>query len=472
MNIAGRKDEFSLIKRLLEKDASSFLAVYGRRRIGKTYLIRQACAKHMVFECSGWHERSFSQQLENFHSSLSEAGNIISPAPQTWLKAFTQLTIYIQALKGKKKKVIFIDEIAWFDTPRSGFLAALDNFWNQFCSKRNDILLVICGSAASWILNKISKNRGGLHNRITHYIQLQSFTLGETTEYLEMQGIKLLPKDIALLYMCTGGVPFYLKDLARGKSVPQLLNDLFFTGQASLKKEFSNLYASLFKNYHLHEKVVEMLAAKNKGLLRSEIIEATGFGSGGGLSLILQELVDCGFVKQMADFRKPKADSIYRLVDEYSIFYYKFLAAKRSPDNWQQLTGKQNFKIWAGYAFENLCLKHVFQIKKSLGIHGIISRDYAWSIKGTEEQNGAQIDLIIDRDDNCINLMEMKFYESPIAITKQYGEQLREKAVVFRTATKTRKNVFITLISVYGTVKNQYYLNAVTNELLIDDLFT
>jgi len=471
MKIAGRKKELALLAELSDAKNSSFLAIYGRRRVGKTYLIRQAYAKQIVFECSGWHEQSFEQQLENFAASLPNVAAIETARPKTWLQAFAELKKYIQTLRGKKKKVIFLDEIAWFDTPRSGFLAALDQFWNQFCSKRTDIVLVICGSAASWILNKISKNRGGLHNRITHYIQLQPFTLSETHEYLQMHGVRLTSKDVALLYMCIGGVPFYLKDLRKGRSVAQLLNDLFFDEHASLKLEFSNLYTSLFKNSHLHEKVVSALAKKNKGLLRSEIIDATGLPSGGWLSLVLHELVACGFIQQMTDFRKEKEDSIYRLVDEYTLFYYKFLARGRRPANWMQATSRQSFKIWSGYAFENLCIKHIFQVKKALGISGIISRDYAWALKGNDSQSGAQIDLVIDRDDNCVNLLEIKFYDAPFLVTKQYTEQLRQKAEVFRKSTGTRKNIFITLLSLYGGVKNEYFLNSFTNEVLVDELF-
>ncbi|MFN8347947.1 MAG: ATP-binding protein [Spirosomataceae bacterium] len=455
----------SILQELLQKDNSEFVAVYGRRRIGKTYLVRQVYEKHIVFECSGLHQREFSQQLENFWLTLTEADKKPKPMPKTWLQAFAQLKTYVSEL-GEGKKVIFLDEIPWFETPRSGFLAALDNFWNQFCTKRNDVILVICGSAASWIINKVVNDRGGLHNRITKHIQLMPFTLAETREFLAMQRINLTLKDIAQLYMCVGGIPFYLKDLKAGQSVPQLLDELFFVPQATLKNEFSNLYASLFKNSQGHETIVKALAAKNKGLTRNEIVEATGIKSGGGLSVLLEELIQCGFVKQLFPIKKAKEDALFRLVDEYTLFYFKFLQNNKANNSWLHLSNKQTYKVWSGFAFENLCFKHTFRIKKALGIHGIISNEYSWTLKGE-----AQIDLLIDRDDNCINLLEIKYYDGPYEITKGYAAQLQEKAAVFKQNTRTKKNLFVTLVTVFGARKNEYYLSNITNEIVIEDLF-
>lgn len=472
MKIAGRVPEIQHLTKLIEKDSSSFLAVYGRRRIGKTYLIRQVYQKQLVFECSGLHESDFAQQLENFGLTLAQTTQMKQPSlPKTWLQAFSLLTDYLKSLPAADKKVIFLDEIAWFETPRSGFLAALDNFWNQFCSKRDDIILVICGSAASWIIDKVINNRGGLHNRITDHIQLMPFTLKETKEFLEMNRVQLTLKDIAQLYMCVGGVPYYLKDVQAGRSVPQLLDDLFFTAQASLKNEFRNLYAALFKNSDLHVKVVKALASKNKGLTRKEIIEESGIASGGTLSVLLEELIACGFIKVIFPISNTKDNALYRLVDEYSIFYFKFLENNRTTTSWLQLTNKAGFKIWSGYAFENLCFKHVYQIKKALEISGIISNEYSWVQRGDKNEKGTQIDFIIDRDDNCMNLLELKYYDSTFEVTKAYAEQLREKASIFKAKTKTKKNIFITLLTLFGAKKNEYYLSTITNELTVETLF-
>ncbi|MCY7360386.1 MAG: hypothetical protein LH609_23595 [Rudanella sp.] len=314
--------------------------------------------------------------------------------PSTWLQAFYNLKTYIDALDKSVKKVVFLDEISWFDTPRAGFLAALDNFWNQYASKRNDVVLVICGSAASWIINKVVNDRGGLHNCITKHLRLLPFTLRETKAYLTLNNVTLTHKDITLLYICVGGVPFYLNDVRAGNSVPQLLDILFWGKRATLRNEFPNLYASLFKNHELHEQVVGALATKNKGLTRNEIITATGLRSGGGLSLVLQELIECGFVQQIYPINKNKEDSLFRLIDEFTNFYFRFLAGNKAGNSWLQWSNKPVFKIWAGYAFENLVFSHIDELKKALGISGVITHEYSWVKKGNDLEKGTQIDFI------------------------------------------------------------------------------
>jgi len=474
MKIAGRKDEVALLQGLLGKDQPEFIAVYGRRRIGKTYLVRQVFAEQIVFECSGLHQKSFAQQIENFWLTLVESSPALKSerAPKTWLQAFSLLKTYLSGLPTQGKKVIFLDEISWFETPRAGFLAALDNFWNQFCTKRKDVILVICGSAASWIIQKVINDRGGLHNRITRHVQLMPFTLLETKDFLEMNGVRWSLKDIARLYMSVGGVPFYLADIVPGKSVPQVLDDLFFAPQARLKNEFQNLYAALFKNNSLHERVVLALAAKTTGMRRNEIVAATGISSGGGLSSTLEELIACGFVRQVFPINKNREDALYRLVDEYTLFYHRFLHHLKSNSSWQQMANKPTYFAWTGYAFETLCLKHTLQIKKALGISGIVTNEYSWFLKGRPDSPGAQIDFLIDRSDNCINLFELKFHETEFEMTRAYAAQISERVQVFKQHTRTRKNVFVTVLTAAGARKNEHYLSVVTNELLLEDLFT
>ena len=474
MKIAGRKKEIALLESLLEKRDSSFLAVYGRRRIGKTYLIREVYETDIIFECSGVLEENMTFQLESFWTQLNERQpeKLPIPPPKTWLQAFFQLKMYLNTLDTDKKKVIFLDEIPWFETPRSGFLSALDNFWNMYCTKRRDIVLVICGSAASWIIDRVINSRGGLHNRLTHRILLKPFTLGETKDFFELNHIQLELKDIAEIYMCVGGIPFYLKDIEAGQSVPQILDQLFLGEQAKLKDEFQNLYAALFKNNAFHEKVVTALASKSKGLTRNEIIQTSGIQSGGDLTIVLEELVQCGFVRQIFPILKTKEDALYRLIDEYSLFYFKFLTDGKIQSSWTKVAESPVYTIWSGYAFENLCFKHTEQIKKAMGINGIITNEYSYVLKGTAEQEGTQIDLIIDRADNCMNLLEVKFYNDEFEVTSSYAQQLRRKKSIFKSKTRTKKNVFITILTVYGAKKNSHYLGIVTNQLLIDDLFT
>ncbi|TAH02013.1 MAG: ATP-binding protein [Sphingobacteriales bacterium] len=472
MKVAGRGVEIKKMRNLQENRQSEFLAVYGRRPICKTYLIREVYKQNIIFECSGLHQKDTKQQLENFWLTLIETKTSPKPElPKTWLQAFSLLKAHLSQLNKPQKKVIFLDEIAWFETPRSGFLAALDNFWNQFCSKRDDIVLVICGSAASWIIDKVINNRGGLHNRVTSHIRLLPFTLNETKDFLKMLKVSLTLKDIATLYMAIGGVPYYLKDVKAGQSIAQILDELFFKPQANLKNEFKNLYASLFKNSDLHVAIVKALATKNKGLTRNQLLTATELASGGGFSILLNELVACGFVKIIYPINKTKEDLLYRLIDEFSIFYYKFLINSKANNSWLHVYNTQAYKIWTGYAFENMCFKHILQIKKALGISGIISNEYSWLQKGTQSDSGTQIDFIIDRNDNCINVLELKFYDTIFELTKNYSQQLGEKVQIFKEKNKVKKNVFITLLTANGVKKNQYYLSTITNQLIIDDLF-
>ncbi len=474
MEIAGRKEEVEILESLLDKNESSFVALYGRRRVGKTFLIRQVYANSIIFECSGVHGDTMQQQLENFWRTLNETKPKAKPSlpPKTWIEAFFRLRAILDKQKTGKKKVIFLDEISWFETPRSGFLAALDIFWNQYCTKRTDIILVICGSAASWIIEKVINNKGGLHNRITNSILLMPLTLGETKDFFGLKNIKLSLKDIAQIYMCLGGVPYYLKDIKPGESVAQIVNQLFYKKQAILKNEFENLYAAIFSNNTFHEKVVKALSTKNKGLTRNEIIKIAKVKGGGGLTIVLQELIQCGFVMPIYPINKTKEDCLFRLIDEYSLFFFKFLKTNNNQTNWSQITTSAAFKIWSGYAFENLCFKHSTQIKKALGISGVASNEYSYLLKRKGKDKGFQIDMIIDRADNCVNVLEAKFYNTEFEVTQAYARELLHKATIFTEKTNLNKNVFITMLSVFGVKKNEHYLSAVTNQLLIDDLFT
>jgi uncharacterized protein len=465
--IAGREDEVEILQRQLLLPESSFVAMYGRRRIGKTFLIYQVYQKHLAFECGGLHEKSTVQQLENFNLQLNAffRANRKQPPPATWLQAFDRLRQYLDWLPQRNRKVIFLDEISWFDVPKSGFKAALGNFWNQYASRRKDVVLVICGSAASWIINKVVNDRGGLHNRITCKIELQPFTLRETAAFLKLKKVALTQPDIIRLYMAAGGVPFYLTHAVNGESPDQVIQKLFFSKNPILKNEFNNLYAALFKNSGDHIAIVKALAQKNKGLTRSEIIKYTKLRSGGGLTQTLQELSACGFITEIRPINKTKEDVLYRLLDEYTIFYFRFIEYQRGYTNWAASARTAAYKTWCGYAFENICIRHTAGIKNALGIAGIVSSEYSWQQKGANGKPGAQADLVIDRDDNCINMCEAKFYATAFETTAQYARQLMYKKAAFTAAAKTRKNVFITLITLSGAVPNKHYNSVVTSQL-------
>lgn len=466
--VVGRFGEVKMMNRLLNSSRSELLAVYGRRRVGKTFLIREVYRKNMVFELTGLFQGRIKEQLQNFHTQLNHSNNSKnSSVPKNWLEAFQMLGEYLDKLKSKKKKVIFIDEFPWIDGERSGFLRAFEHFWNIYCTKRNDLLVVVCGSAASFMVNKIIKNRGGLHNRLSQIIQLLPFNLHEVKLFLERRKIKLNNYDILQLYMVVGGVPHYLNMFNRGESIMQNIDRLCFEKNGMLAHEFSEVFQSLFVNSDVHELIVRVLAKSKKGLLRSQLLEDCKMESSGVFSKALVELSESGFVNQYSPFGKKTKGTLYRLSDEYSLFFLKFIEPNlgQGAGTWAKIFPKQSYKTWSGFVFESVCLKHVEQIKKELGVAKIYSIHSSWN------NTKAQIDLVIDRDDGIINLCEMKFYNGPYTINKAAYEKLKNKVFQFKQDTKTRKNVFITMITTNGLHENANSLELISNNLSMDCLF-
>jgi uncharacterized protein len=475
MNITGRNTEQKILADRLVTREAELIAIYGRRRVGKTYLVRTFCQKNIVFEFTGIHEASMKTQLENFSQALQQAVKSPVPAaiPNNWLQAFSMLDNYIVTLPADKPAVIFFDEFPWIDTHKSGFLQAFDHWWNAYASKYPHLKVIICGSAASWMIGKIINNRGGLHNRVTQTIRLLPFTLGETQEYLQHRGIVLDQYSQLQLYMAMGGIPYYLRNINPGESAAQIIDRLCFAKDGPLKNEFSNLYQSLFTNAQNHERIIRALANKGKGLTRNEIIEECGFSSGGTTSRILQELEESGFITPYIPFQKNANESRYKLSDEYSLFYLKFIEhAKDSTDGaWLRQYGTPAYTIWSGFAFESVCQKHVLQVRRKLGIEGVLTYSSVWRHAPGKGATGAQIDLLLDRQDRSINLCEMKFSSGEFVIDKKYAAELDSKISVFRTETGTRKTIFPIMITTYGTKKNEYYLGRIQAEVLMEDLF-
>jgi len=474
INLIGRKAECTTLQEALLSNEAEMISVIGRRRVGKTFLVTSTYKKEIVFEITGIQNAARQLQLRNFRDVLTEysQSNLSLEIPTDWLEAFQQLKQYLKPLLGSEKKVLFFDELPWLDTHKSGFLQAFGYFWNSWASRQN-LVVVICGSAASWMIQKIVRDKGGLHNRITKRIHLKPFTLAETETYLKSRHIHFDRYQLLHLYMAMGGIPHYLKELKGGKSAAQNIDTICFSETGLLKNEFSNLFAALFKNADKHIAVIRSLAKKQLGLSRKEIIQNTKFTSGAGLSKILEELTQSGFISTYFPFGAKKNTNIYRLTDEYSLFYLQFMENKRNEmsGTWKHLSQTQAYKSWSGYAFESICLKHLPQIKKVLNIGGIYSLASTFYKKGTKSDKGVQIDLVLDRNDHVINLFEIKFYKEPMHLSKSYAMALREKMTIFRRATKTRKQLFWTLISTFGLKHNEHSLGLVNTVLEMDDLF-
>jgi len=470
----GRKEERRILEDALNSRESEMVAVVGRRRVGKTYLIESVFQKEIIFQITGLQNATKVDQLDNFTIRLTELSNPILPIerPKSWLRAFAMLATYLEGQLDETKKVVFLDELPWLSTHKSGFLTGLSYFWNSWAVKKN-IVLVVCGSAASWMIQKVINNRGGLYNRVTKRIFLAPFTLAETETYFQAKGFDFTRYQITQLYLALGGIPHHLKEVQNGKTAVQNINQICFAQNGLLRTEFSRLYPALFANADNHIAIIRALAAKQKGLTRNELIKQTKLANGSSLTRTLQELEYSGFIAAYRPFNKKKQNQLYRLTDEYSLFYLKFIEGKTHEGKaiWNHLSQTPAYKSWSGYAFESLCLKHIPQIKKALDIAGIYSLSASFYHKGTDDLPGTQIDLLIDRNDGATNLFEIKFYADPYTVTKAYADTLRQKRAIFKAVTKTKKQIFYVLIAAQGVVSNAHSLSIFTNNLTLDDLF-
>ena len=470
----GRIGEREILEKALFSPKAEMISVIGRRRVGKTFLIQSVYGDKIDFEITGIQYATRTQQLRNFNIQLSKYfknSNLLSE-PRDWIEAFHFLSQLLEQKKKRGKMVVFLDELPWMATHRSSFLKGLSFFWNSWAVKQN-IVVVICGSAASWMIKKVVHHKGGLHNRITRRITLKPFTLSETEQFLKAKNINFERYQILHLYMAMGGVPQYLDEIEGGKSAAQNINRICFNENGLLQDEFSKLYSSLFEDSEIHTKIIRALAQKRKGLTRDEIIKTAGVSNGGGLTKVLDELEHSGFISMYYPFGKKKKESLFRLTDEYSLFYIRFIEPNRGEgkNTWQQLSLTPTYTAWAGYAFESICLKHLPQIKKALGIATIYSTSSAFFKKGNDDEPGLQIDLLIDRNDHVINLCEMKFYIGELNITKSMAMEFRNKITNFKSLSKTKKQVFLTLITTFGIQENKHSLGLVDETLTIENLF-
>lgn len=470
--IIGRIKEQSELMETYRATESKFVVVYGRRRVGKTFLVRQTFKNMFTFAHSGQANAQLSEQLFGWCASLKDSGMKIDKIPKSWLEAFELLKDLIRQSKATKK-VIFIDELPWLDTPRSRFVNALEFFWNGWASGRDDVLLVVCGSATSWIINKIFKNHGGLHNRVTNQIYLKPFSLWECEQYIHSMGLTFTRYDILEGYMVMGGIPYYWSMLKQGESMAQNIDRLFFHEKGKLRYEFNELYHSLFRNPDKYITIVKTLGHHSSGLSRDGLISKTKIENGGNLTRVLEDLEHCGFIQYNSTGFKQKNGGLYKLVDNFSLFYLKFMSENKTNDEmfWTHNYNGSIRLAWVGLAFERVCYQHVRQIKDALKIGGVLSCVYPLRITDKSGLGkGAQIDMVIDRADNTVNLCEMKFSNKEFLIDKDYSTSLQNKIDKFQELTQYKKTVMLTMITTHG-ISHSGYWNMVQNEVTMDDLF-
>jgi AAA+ ATPase superfamily predicted ATPase len=467
--MVGRNYEINRLLNSLKSNASELIAVYGRRRVGKTFLIRNIYKEHIKFEVSGLYQGEKEKQLDIFFDELNKVSLrfLEEDRPQSWKDAFELLKKYINGLRGKEKKVIFIDEMPWLDTHKSDFRMYFGHFWNTYCEKRNDLIVVICGSAASYMVQNVVSNQGSLHARLTYKLHIKPFTLYETKAFLGSKNIHWGHYHILHLYIAIGGIPHYLNKIQKGESVAQTIQRLCFDANGDLVNEFEEIFESLFTHSSSHISMVRALAQTNKGLTREELIIQSNLHSGGAFTKALEELIASGFVSKYAALNKKSKNTLFRLSDEYSRFYLKYIEPNKNQgaNFWKTLFQSQSYLSWAGFNFETICLKHINQIKKALKIEGIHSVNSSWTSKET------QIDLVIKRNDRWINLCEMKFHSSEYTIEKNELENLRNKIALFKNETRTKDVVVLTMITTFGITQNANFHEIVENNFTMDVLF-
>lgn len=483
--IIGRKVEQKTLLNAFQSKNAEFIVIYGRRRIGKTYLIEQffSSQKAIFFRATGIQGGKLKGQLKEFAKGI---GNVFYKGatiatPDSWMDAFEELTKGVDNVEDNEKVVLFLDELPWMATKRSGLLSALDYYWNHYWSKNSRLKLVVCGSSAFWIIKNIIYNKAGLHNRTTKEILLKAFTLAECKEYLHYLGVKLNENQILQLYAVMGGIPHYLKQVEPGLSAAENINNLCFRETGILFSEFNKLFKSLFKNAKNYIELIKIIANSHEGISRIEIEKKSKTtAKGGTLSERLKDLELAGFIKSFLPFKHKNKGMYYRVIDEYSYFYLKWIEPEKQTlldfDSLNQYftekVGTPEYYNWLGYAFESICYKHIAQIRIALNITAG-TRSGTWRYVPSKEssEKGMQIDLLFDRKDNAVTIGEMKCTEKPFIIDKQYYQCLQNKINMYKLETKTNKQIFVALISAAGVKENIYSEEIVDKVVILSDLF-
>ncbi len=472
--LVGRQQEQTVLQKAWQSNEPEMVAVTGRRRVGKTFLVRTAYAGKIDFEITGIQNGGTREQLQHFANRLNHHARPILPfrPPHNWQEAFEMLIVYLEKQVKTEKAVVFLDEFPWLAGKKSEFLRAFGLFWNSWASQ-NNIVVVICGSAASWMIANVVRDKGGLHNRITRRVHLQPFNLYETEQYLKSRAVHLDRYHLLQIYMALGGIPHYLKEVEAGETAMQNIDRICFSEQGLLQEEFQQLYPALFDNAEVHIRIIRGLSNTWQGMTRGDILAQTGMPDGGNTTKSLEELVNSGFVTAYYAFGKKKKELRYRLTDEYSLFYLHFIEEKRGEGagTWKRLAQTQLWKSWSGYAFESICLKHVPALKKALGISGIYTEASAFYLKNSEFGRGIQIDLLMDRNDHAISIFEIKFHQAPFVLSKEQADDIRLKSAIFKSATGTSKQVFFTLLTTFPLIPNEHSLGTIDKALDMNCLF-
>ncbi len=475
--VIGRKQEIAELTRRYESGRAEFIAVYGRRRVGKTFLINEVLRDGMVFHHTGLspYDRkrkvSLKSQLQNFQFSLIRHGLEGIEQPKSWIEAFFMLEQLLERLDNGTRQVVFIDELPWMDTARSGFLTALESFWNGWGCNRHNLCLIVCGSATSWMLDNIINNKRGLYGRLTCEIKLSPFTLLECEMFFESRKIDMSRYNIVQAYMILGGIPFYLDCFNPSLSLAQNIDSLFFNTKAKLGDEFERLFNSVFDNATSCMKIIRFLGKHHAGYRREEIARNTGISANGDFTKMLKALIASDFVTKYVPWGSANNEEYYKLSDCFCWFWLHFKEKETVTDQdyWLHHMRESEIASWRGVAFEEVCLQHIQQIKMALQIAGVASHESSLVVGCEDGSDGMQIDLLIDRADDIVNVCEIKYSKSNYAITKSYAEKLQKRINTLEHKHPDKK-FHLTFVSV-NPIERNVHSDIVKAVVTADELF-
>lgn len=473
--MVGRQQEQKELLRRYQRNKPEFIAIYGRRRVGKTFLIDNTFENKITFRHAGLSpiddqkSGEMSRQLDQFYLTLRRYHADVDHCPKTWMEAFFMLEMWLEKIDDGSRQIVFLDELPWLDTPRSHFKSALESFWNNWGCHRNNLMFIVCGSASYWILDNLINNHGGLYNRLTCQMKLTPFNLAECEQFLKENQVHISRYDIVQSYMILGGIPYYLDYFEPGLSMAQNIDKLLFANNAPLGDEYSRLFTSIFSNSKTMKSIITFLASRREGYTRAEIADALDFTSGGSLTECLRSLAESDFISKYVPFGKSKA--YYKLTDPFCLFYLHFIDRPHKTDYhyWVNNQNSPSLNAWRGLAFENICFRHVDQIKKALDIYGVHTTHSAW-IGQDDELGGTQIDLIIDRDDHVLNLCELKYLSGDFSVDGAYQRKLANRQAIIQKLISPKQVIHHTLITTYGLTQNEYS-GAFSNVITLEDLF-
>ena len=470
--IIGRESEIKRLKAAVESAKPEFVALYGRRRVGKTFLINQMFKNQFAFKMTGVIEGKLRDQFTAFADAMCDYGFDMPEQPKGWMQAFIMLKHALkQKVESGEQCVIFIDELPALDAEGSNVSGAVGYFWNSWASQYDNIIFIICGSATSWMITNVIDSKGGLHDRITVEMPIHPFTLKEVESYLESRHFVWNRQMILQAYMVFGGIPYYLSLLDPEESLVQNVDRLFFSQDMQMRREFRRLFNTLYKNPDKYIDIIRTLGKSRRGMTREELAKELKSANNGHLGKRLEDLVQCDLIRKNVVREKEikRKDAIYQLCDFFSLFYLTFIdRAEVEQQYWAHHINTPEINSWMGLTYERICLAHIQQIKHALRIDAISTLSYSWRSKIAKP--AVQIDIIIERADRIVNVCEVKYSHGEYELKEDEYGKICKRSNAFIQETGLRHAPWITMITTAGVAQGKY-TGMIQSQVKLDDLF-